>query len=240
MKHARELCVLVEPSVPTHACMLVLGCAYVSLWIVHLTRQVLGWPTHGEIFCMRSNADVWPPPLPFPPHAMPPSPSSSGIEEAPKAASVAERGEVLNAYFTYSLYVNICRSLFERHKLMFSLLLAIKILQSQGEPGRGVVHAGRHKRGGGGWVGTAAADQVTGRKEAAALHKDGQSGHRNAANGPAWSICDPPTTITHARTRTHAHKMWHVFWPCALPHAQARSTPRSGASCWPAPPATPS
>lgn len=28
-------------------------------------------------------------------------------------------------------YVIICRSLFEQHKLMFSLLLAIKILQNQ-------------------------------------------------------------------------------------------------------------
>ena len=57
----------------------------------------------------------------------------SGIEEAPKAATVEERGEALNAYFTYSLYVNICRSLFERHKLMFSLLLAIKILQNRNQ-----------------------------------------------------------------------------------------------------------
>lgn len=54
-----------------------------------------------------------------------------GIEEAPKSSDITERGHHLNEYFTYSLYVNICRSLFERHKLMFSLLLAVKILQNR-------------------------------------------------------------------------------------------------------------
>ncbi len=55
----------------------------------------------------------------------------SGIDEATKSNSIAERGQFLNEYFTYSLYVNVCRSLFEAHKLMFSLLLAIKVLQNQ-------------------------------------------------------------------------------------------------------------
>ncbi|KAF5829736.1 dynein heavy chain and region D6 of dynein motor-domain-containing protein [Dunaliella salina] len=53
------------------------------------------------------------------------------IEEAEKSQDIKERGNNLNSYFTYALYVIVCRSLFEQHKLMFSLMLAIKILQNQ-------------------------------------------------------------------------------------------------------------
>ena len=48
-----------------------------------------------------------------------------------QADSVAERGRTLNEAFTYALFVNICRSLFEKHKLMFCFLLTIKILQNR-------------------------------------------------------------------------------------------------------------
>lgn len=56
-----------------------------------------------------------------------------GVAEAPVAEDIATRGVNLNEYFTMTLYVNVCRSLFERHKLMFSLLLCISILKNEGK-----------------------------------------------------------------------------------------------------------
>lgn len=48
-----------------------------------------------------------------------------------QAESVEERSRALNEAFTYALFINVCRSLFEAHKLMFSFLLAVKILQNR-------------------------------------------------------------------------------------------------------------
>jgi dynein heavy chain, axonemal len=52
-------------------------------------------------------------------------------QNSKKDDDVAERLKNINDHFCYNLYENVCRSLFERHKLLFSALLSIRILSSQ-------------------------------------------------------------------------------------------------------------
>ena len=55
------------------------------------------------------------------------------MRDAAAADDVAARGAAVRDHFTYALYATVCRSLFERHKLLLSLLLASRVLAARGE-----------------------------------------------------------------------------------------------------------
>lgn len=56
----------------------------------------------------------------------------TSIIKAPQSENLDERLMHLNEFFTRSIYENVCRSLFEKDKLVFSLSLCIGILTARG------------------------------------------------------------------------------------------------------------
>ncbi|XP_053785531.1 dynein axonemal heavy chain 1 isoform X3 [Desmodus rotundus] len=55
----------------------------------------------------------------------------SGIANSERADNLKKRIANINRYLTYSLYSNVCRSLFEKHKLMFAFLLCVRIMMNE-------------------------------------------------------------------------------------------------------------
>lgn len=51
--------------------------------------------------------------------------------KSPKSTDLNERLQTLNDYFTKSIYENVCRSLFEKDKLVISFVMCIGILISR-------------------------------------------------------------------------------------------------------------
>ncbi|KAI9209204.1 dynein heavy chain and region D6 of dynein motor-domain-containing protein, partial [Polychytrium aggregatum] len=54
----------------------------------------------------------------------------AAIAHSEKSDDIDQRIVNINEYFTFSLFSNVCRSLFEKHKLLFSFLLSMRILMN--------------------------------------------------------------------------------------------------------------
>lgn len=57
----------------------------------------------------------------------------NSMAETEKTENLNERVQIINDYFTYNLYANVCRSLFAKDKLLFAFLLCVRIMMNENQ-----------------------------------------------------------------------------------------------------------
>ncbi|XP_044254832.1 dynein axonemal heavy chain 1-like isoform X2 [Tribolium madens] len=57
----------------------------------------------------------------------------ASMADTERTENIEERVVIINDFFTFSLYSNVCRSLFEKHKLHFAFLMCARILMDKGK-----------------------------------------------------------------------------------------------------------
>lgn len=56
---------------------------------------------------------------------------SAAMTSSEKSDDISQRIKNINDYFMFSLFLNVCRSLFEKHKLLYSFLLTVRLLMNE-------------------------------------------------------------------------------------------------------------
>jgi len=93
----------------------------------------------------------------------------NSINESLKSKILARRLKNLQEHFTYNLYTNVCRSLFEKDKLLFSFILCTSIMIAQKELDKseylffltgGIGLENKHKNPGQGWLSDKSWDEL--------------------------------------------------------------------------------
>jgi dynein heavy chain, axonemal len=158
------------------------------------------------------------------------------IDMAERDKAVAARLHSLRDTFTFFLYTNICRSLFQEHKLLFAFNLATKLALAAGD----VIQAQVNFLLTGGVARDAPqpnpapgalADKAWGEVCRASDLGGRLEGLRDAvaANAPAWLECAPP--LVTWRARVPASKQARALH-CAAPHRRvARPLGQQGRLC---------
>ncbi len=140
------------------------------------------------------------------------------IEDSKPDDNLTQRLKNLMDYLTAAVYANVCRGLFEAHKLIFSFLIAVQILRERGE------------------VSTSEWLTLLRGAGMSTAPEDVPNPAPSVVSGPAWNLlfhlqstmpesfsglCDDITRQFAQEEESGARCAWHQWITCDEPHAEA-------------------